>query len=139
MKVAVGSTGVESIKRYQATRLIDYQGNKATWITTRNRPKRDDELLAGGSLYWILKGKFLAHQKILGLESDITEEGKKFCRIFLDPTFHVTAPKPQRGFQGWRYLQPENTPSDLDDGESVVGFGEIPQEMIKDLQNMGLI
>lgn len=139
MKVAVGASNLDSIKAYQNTRLTDYNGRQVTWITTRNRPKQELDLLNGGSIYWILRNKFIGHQRIIGLESDINSEGKKFCRLFLDPELHATAPKPQQGFQGWRYLKAEDAPADLENGETITGFSEMPQEMIKDLQDMGLV
>ncbi len=139
IKLAVGSTGIDSIKRFQATRLMDYHGHKATWISTRNRPKQEKEVLDGGSLYWVLKSKIIARQKILGFETKTDSEGKKICHFILDPELYSTAPKPFRPFQGWRYLKEEDAPEDLDNGDTITGFGEMPQEMIKDLQNMGLV
>ena len=53
--------------------------------TTRNRPRRADEVLAGGSLYWVIKGIIRARQPIIGLD-DVTERmGRKACQIVLGP------------------------------------------------------
>ncbi len=139
IKLAVGSTGLDSIERFQSTRLIEYGGQKATWISTRNRPKQEAEVLNGGSLYWVLKSKIICRQRIIGFEDKTDEEGKKYCHFILDPTLHATAPKPFRPFQGWRYFKDSDIPADLENGETITGFGEMPQDMIKDLQDMGLV
>ena len=76
-------------------------------------PKRGDELLAGGSLYWVFRGLVLARQRILGLEPRDGADGIGRCAIRLDPEVVRTAPQPRRPFQGWRYLRPEDAPRDL--------------------------
>ena len=31
-------------------------------------PKRDEEILAGGSLYWVIRGEIAAREKIIAIE-----------------------------------------------------------------------
>jgi len=80
---------------------------------TRMRPRRMDELLAGGSLYWVIKGVILARQKILGLEPRTGADGIDRTAILLEPKLMLTEPAPRRAFQGWRYLEDADAPSDL--------------------------
>ena len=81
-------------------------------------PKRADELLAGGSLYWVFHGLVLARQRILGLEPRRGGDGIERCAIRLDPEVVRTLPQPRRPFQGWRYLRPEDAPRDLVAGDA---------------------
>lgn len=76
-------------------------------------PKRADEVLSGGSLYWVFKGLVLARQSILRLDKRPGADGVLRCAIVLDPTVIRTEPQPRRPFQGWRYLSPEDAPRDL--------------------------
>jgi hypothetical protein len=76
-------------------------------------PKRADEVLNGGSLYWVFKGLVLARQRILRLDERRGADGILRCAIVLDPTVILTEPQPRRPFQGWRYLAPDDAPRDL--------------------------
>ena len=60
-KVAVGCASFEALKRRQESRLAD----GVVPIMTRFRPKRAAELI-GGSIYWIIKHRVAARQRILG-------------------------------------------------------------------------
>jgi hypothetical protein len=76
-------------------------------------PRREAELLDGGSLYWVFKGLVLARQRILGLEPRRGADGIERCAIRLDADVVRTHPQPRRPFQGWRYLRDEDAPRDL--------------------------
>jgi hypothetical protein len=80
---------------------------------TRMWPRREAELLDGGSLYWVFRGLVLARQRILGLEPRRGADGIGRCAIRLDPETVRTIPQPRRPFQGWRYLRGEDAPRDL--------------------------
>ena len=73
-------------------------------------PKREAELVAGGSLYWVIKGLVLGRQRMLGLERFDNGDGISRCLIRLDPEVVRTLPQPRRAFQGWRYLRPDDAP-----------------------------
>ena len=71
LKLCVGADSVEDLRRWQAQRhrRAPRGGRRpAPFHVTRMWPKRGDELLDGGSLYWVFKGLVLARQRILGLE-----------------------------------------------------------------------
>lgn len=84
------------------------------WILrTRQTPRRLAELVDGGSLYRVYRGLILSRQLILGIDT-IGEGPTRRCEVTLDPHVIGTTPAPRRAFQGWRYLQPNDAPPDLD-------------------------
>ncbi|MCX7284704.1 MAG: DUF1489 domain-containing protein [Novosphingobium sp.] len=106
-------------------------GAKYAYLTTRNRPKRADEMI-GGSLYWIHKHQLVARSEIVGFEE--TEGGR--TNIVVSTRLIDVHPKPKRAHQGWRYLEPEDAPADLGEGE----VGEVlPAQIAADLAKLGLV
>jgi len=134
MKLSVGTDDVEDLAAFQARRLANHG---AVWHLTRSTPKRADELLEGGSIYWSIKGRIQARQRLLGFESESDEQARPRCRILLDPELVRTAPRTVRPFQGWRYLPAADAPGDL--GAAGAGQGdELPPEMVEELRKLGL-
>lgn len=76
-------------------------------------PRRADELLDGGSLYWVVRGAVLVRQEIASVERVAGADGVGRCAIMLTPQLIATEPQPRRAFQGWRYLRPEDAPRDI--------------------------
>lgn len=103
-------------------------------IGTRNRPKREEELLNGGSLYWVFATQVLGRQRVIGLDAHANRE--KGCLIRLSPEIVPVAPTPKRAFQGWRYLDPDGAPRDLPQGRA--GDDEVPEHVAKVMAEMGL-
>ncbi len=145
-KLSVGSENIESLQAWQQENKKLRNGR--IWHITRNWPKRRDELLDGGSIYWIIKGVIQVRQQIIGFmedeasASEIAQNHEKankkpYCRIMLAPELILTKPWPHRPFQGWRYLKVEDAPPDMDG--DIDDEDEIPLEMAVDLKNMGLI
>lgn len=100
--------------------LLDWQtSQRARWPkdravhVTRMWPKRAEEVLAGGSLYWVIKGVILARQTVMGLEQVTGADGISRCAIILDAKVTRTQAVPRRPFQGWRYLDAKDAPPDL--------------------------
>jgi hypothetical protein len=100
---------------------------------TRQWPKRADDVLDGGSLYWVIKGVILVRQRIVEI-ADVTDDHGLRCGLYLDPELKRTAPQPRRAFQGWRYLEPKDAPADLDD---LKGGGDLPEEIRRQLVELG--
>lgn len=100
---------------------------------TRMRPRCTDEILAGGSLYWVIKGRVLVRQRIVRFD-DIDENGVRKCRIMLAPDLIATLPQPRRAFQGWRYLRVEDAPPDLRMADV-----KAASEIAADLAGLGLL
>lgn len=141
VKLAVGIEDVEHLARVQKARLdaASAAGKGASLChLTRHRPKRADEIIADGSLYWVIGGAIAARQRILGFEEAAKADGTPAHAILLDPKLFRTAARPVRPFQGWRYLQPERIPPDL--GAVVAANVEVlPTDLQRELKALGLI
>ena len=113
MKLAAGAKSPKDLAAWQA-RTEREDGGRREHVT-RMWPKREDELLDGGSLYWAVAKKLAFRQRILGLER-VKVAGVPKCRILLDRQLVAVRPVPRRPFQGWRYLEPDKAPPDLAPG-----------------------
>ncbi len=132
-KLCVGAESVDSLREWQDERL---RLNGSVGHVTRMWPKRREEVLDGGSLYWIIKGVMRVRQQIIGFEEWPPEdpEDKPKCRLVLDPDLVLTEPWPHRPFQGWRYLKPEEAPPDLGSRHDK---DDMPADMVAELRAMG--
>jgi hypothetical protein len=129
VKMCVGIAAVPELRDWQALRRAR---GEPLIHRTRHRPKRAEEILAGGSIYWVIAGAIRVRQRILALESGADIEGQGFCAIGLDAELVETVPAPHRAFQGWRYLA--DAPPDL-----AVGAADMPAEMQQALKELGLL
>jgi hypothetical protein len=112
VKLCVGADAVEDLLAWQESARAKGPDGLPRHIT-RMWPRREAELLDGGSLYWVFKGVILARQRVLRLDEVTGSDGISRCALVLDPQVHRTAPAPRRPFQGWRYLTAEDSPRDL--------------------------
>lgn len=112
VKLCVGTEDVQELIDWQQTRRAQTADGLPRHVT-RMFPKRAEEVLNGGSLYWVIKGVILARQRILRLDEVRGQDGILRCALVLDPELHRTEAVPRRPFQGWRYLEPGETPRDL--------------------------
>ena len=101
-------------------------------VHTRMTPKRAAEIEDGGSLFWVVKGTIVCRQPVLDI-STLGEGKASRCEITLEPKVIRTAPMGRRPFQGWRYFEPKDVPADLDTLEA----GEAPEELVKQLRELG--
>lgn len=132
IKLAVGVDDVAHLRTLQTARLK--RSGEVVHIT-RNRPKREAELLDGGSLYWVIKGVVRARQPVLAARPVPDVDGKPMCALVLDPALVETAAMPWRAFQGWRYLDPLRAPSDADGAAP----SDLPPEMAEELRHLGVL
>jgi len=132
IKLCVGAEKVEDLIEWQQARY----GEGSARHVTRMWPKRGDELLDGGSLYWVFKGVVLARQRVIGLEEVIGADGIARCAIELDRDIVRTEAMPRRPFQGWRYLKAEDAPVDLRAGRE--REDPLPRELQAALAEIGL-
>jgi hypothetical protein len=141
VKLCVGAESVEDLAAWQKKRLDQQKarGLKPQFKhTTRNTPKRGDEIAGEGSLYWVVKGNIRCRQKILGFASRKDRDGKPMCEILLDSKIVRTAPKPMRAFQGWRYFEAADAPADLD-AKTAQAQAKLPPAMAEELRSLGLL
>lgn len=138
LKLAVGATSVADIEAYVVERLKRRGGETphGPVHTTRMVPKRADEILDGGSLYWVVRGQIAARQAVLAIRPFTDAAGIGRCDLVLDPTVVAVAPRPCRAFQGWRYLAPDAAPADL---SSLVGGVDLPEALRRDLAELCLL
>jgi hypothetical protein len=101
---------------------------------TRMTPKRRDDLLDGGSLYWVIKGTIQVRQRLLDMRRFIDDAGTPRCRLVLAPDLVPTEWRPRRPFQGWRYLEADDAPADLIDLQD----GALPAALRAELSQLGL-
>ena len=115
IKLCVGATSLNDLAGWQAERLEEKRrlGEPQELMhITRQTPTRKDELLEGGSLYWVIGGWIAARQTLLELRP-VDREGIPHCGLVYDPALITVEPRPKRPFQGWRYLKVEEAPRDL--------------------------
>ena len=135
MKLAVGIENIGQLREIQERRLAE-QGELRH--ITRFMPRRADQVLEGGSLYWVVRNFIRVRQRILDLKCVRNEEtGTNKCAFVLDPELVLTVPTRRRQHQGWRYFEVASVPPDL--GASIDEFGDIPSEMAAELRTLGLI
>lgn len=140
LKLCVGVDAIEDLQGWITYRLAEKKRNGEPveqFHTTRMIPKRADELLAGGSLYWVIRGQIQVRQKLLDIRPFRDGEGIRRCHLVLQPELVETQWQPRRPFQGWRYILPEDCPTDL--AESGDGFAELPAEFRRELADLGLL
>src|SRR5690606_7793957 len=113
LKVAVGVESVEHLAELQAARRKRL-GRVVHF--TRHYPRRADELLHGGSMYWIVKGLVRVRQRLIGFERTTRDDDTPACAMVLDPVLVRTRPQPRRPHQGWRYLTEADAPADAPRG-----------------------
>lgn len=104
--------------------------------TTRMMPSRGEEILGGGSLYWVIKGVMCARQEILELRPVTGSDGISRCQIVLKPKLIRTEPRARRPFQGWRYLKADEAPGDMDRATASTG---LPPHLVTELKELGLL
>jgi hypothetical protein len=140
IKLCVGCDTVEELATWQAERLKRLKRVRKTvelCHRTLQTPRRREEVLDGGSLYWVIKGFVLVRQRVLDLRPDAKEDGTACCGIVLDKELVATRAHPRRAFQGWRYLEAADAPKDA--GVVDVAGGDMPRRMREDLRELRLI
>lgn len=139
LKLCVGAETIEDLSRWQEAHRGQWPEGRAMHVT-RMFPKRETEVLGGGSLYWVIKGVILARQQILGLEQVLGADGISRCGLMLDPQIVRTEATPRRPFQGWRYLDPKDAPADLSAGKAQSRAKEepLPPALARALAEIGL-
>lgn len=136
IKLAVGIEDLEHLDERQKQWCDKKTGNYRHW--TRMWPKREKELLDGGSLYWVIRGIVLVRQTIIGFSED-EDNGKPMCVIELEPKQILVQPRAQRAFQGWRYLKPDAAPIDIKHGGKMFVDPKMPKELRMELTKLGLL
>lgn len=140
VKLCVGAHSAADLAAWQDAhrKSKTADGRTCVFHTTYQTPKRQAELLDGGSLYWVIKGSILIRQRLIGLADGEKDDGSPCCLLQLDPGIVEVRPVPRRAFQGWRYLAATDAPADL---ASAAGRGvaAMPVKMRQELAALGLL
>lgn len=137
IKLCVGAESVEDLVGWQMRKLSERQKKRMPQElvhVTRQTPKRRDELLDGGSLYWIIKGYTSVRQPLLDLRPTTDRAGVPHCEIVYAPELVPVLRRAHRPFQGWRYLKPEDAPPDVDARSE-----NLPEILDAQLRDLGLL
>lgn len=138
IKLSVGSENLDDLASWQKQRLRELKaaGRKPELIhVTRQMPKRADEVLDGGSIYWVIKGWIVARQRLLELRP-LKRNGVPHCGLVYDKKLVPVEGRQRRAFQGWRYLDPKDAPPDRKSGG---GDDHLPPELRRELAALGLL
>ncbi|MDZ4394948.1 DUF1489 domain-containing protein [Cypionkella sp.] len=112
LKLSVGTESVDDLAQWHRAHAHVWAPGTTEHVT-RMWPKREDEILNGGSLYWVIKGMIQARQRLVGLAERRGQDGILRCALVLDAELIRTENALRRPFQGWRYLDPAESPRDL--------------------------
>jgi hypothetical protein len=135
IKLAVGIDDVDHLIAVQKQRR-----NKAgtNYHRTRMMPTRVNDIVPGGSMYWVIKGLIQVRQPIIALHKK-TEDGKSFCHIEMAPQHILVQATAKRPFQGWRYLQATDAPPDEKKRGATFVDPDMPKELKAELRRLGLL
>jgi hypothetical protein len=135
VKLAVGIRDIEHLRAVQAARAASRPPLRHQ---TRSFPRRRDEIVDGGSIYWVIAGAVLVRQRITDIIEDRWDDETACAGLVLDANLVPVHATPMRAFQGWRYLSGEAAPPDLD--KQTASFSdELPEAMRRSLQSLGLL
>lgn len=134
IKLAVGVSDLAELRAAQRERR---KQRGFTCFYTRNLPRRQDEVLDGGSIYWVIKRQIQARQRIRGFLPIVNQEGEPACLVKIEARVTPTLWRPHRPFQGWRYLLPQDAPPDR--AAATDAEAELPPAMAEELRTLGLL
>ena len=132
VKLCVGADTIDDLADWQ-TRLLQRLDHPVHH--TRMAPKRAEEMLDGGSIYWVIKRAIRVRQRIIDIRAIKDDEGRAMCELVFDPNLVRTYAQAKRPFQGWRYLKPTDAPRDLKTGEAAL---DIPPDLDAALKQAGV-
>ncbi len=132
VKLCVGVENLDDMIAWQARQM---QTLPNPIHRTRAYPKQAEELLNGGSIYWVVKRAIRFRQRIIDIRKVQDDEGRALCELNFDPELLQTYAQPKRPFQGWRYLKPHDAPRDLKSGDAA---RDIPADLDTALKAAGV-
>ena len=140
LKLCVGAESISDLEEWIAERQAQRRarGEPAEQLhTTRMVPKRIEEIVAGGSLYWVIKGQISARQRLIDIRPFTDGEGIGRCHLVMEPVVVPVEPRPFRRFKGCIYLQDKDAPRDI--SERSGDLGVMPEQMRRELAELGLL
>ena len=135
-KLAVGVRDIAHLRTLQAERAAQ---SPPLRHRTRNFPRRAQDVLDGGSIYWVVQGFTHVRQCILDIVEDVWDDGAACAGLILDPELVPLVGRATKPFQGWRYLAPEAAPADLASLPQAAGEGALPPPLRAALRELALL
>lgn len=138
VKLCVGVESIQDLVDWQQSELKRRKTRKLPpelVHVTRMMPKRVEELLDGGSLYWVIKGHIAARHRLIDIRP-VTKNGTPHCGLVYDPQLVPTERRFRSPFQGWRYLDVKDAPPDARD---LKGGAGLPEALKIELAELGLL
>jgi hypothetical protein len=135
-KLAVGVRDISHLRELQAERAVR---NPPLRHRTRNFPRRADEVVNGGSIYWVIGGSLLARQRILDVIHDKWDDGSACAGLVLHRKLVPLSGRLTKPFQGWRYLAAADAPADLATMPRASGEAALPASLRRELQVLCLL
>lgn len=136
LKLSVGSESVDSLTEWQNSKRAHGPDGLPRHIT-RMWPRREADILEGGSIFWVIQGFIRCRQRVLRFDEVIGSDGIRRCAFVLDPTLIRTTSAKRRPFQGWRYLDPADAPADLP--ETRASDDALPDDLSAALADIGVL
>ena len=136
LKLCVGVDTIAELEAHVAARLAMCRAAAKALEdvhTTRMTPKRMDEIVSGGSLYWVIRGQVAARQPVHAVRPFVAGDGMGRCLLVLDPEVVPVLSRPCRPFQGWRYLAEDDKPADLADRPGAAAMPEALRHALREL------
>lgn len=142
LKLCVGTASIEDLREWQDGKVAERSKaglDPRPRHVTRMWPRRADELLEGGSIYWVMQGWITVRQAIEGFEEVRREDGIRRCALVLSRELVPVVPRPRAAFQGWRYLKPEDAPEDARTGFAEDADPFLPADLARALDGLGVV
>jgi len=105
--------------------------------STRNFPKRAQEIRDGGSIFWVINRIITARQAILDITEGVRDDGSKCTDLILDPALTPVEGRFLKPFQGWRYLEAKDAPPDMARVTHITA--ELPESLRRELLALALL
>ena len=128
LKLCVGCPTPQLLEEWQKARP------DPIYHTTRMWPRREDEIIGIGSIYWVMGGEIRARQPILKFEETRGEDGIRRCKMIFERGLILVRPTPKRPFQGWRYLKHDDAPIDI----GSIKDTDLPENLAIELSLLGV-
>jgi hypothetical protein len=135
-KLAVGVRDIEHLRELQVERAMR---SPPLRHRTRSFPRHHQEVVDGGSMYWVINGSMLVRQRVVDIIEDRRDDGTPCTGLVLDQVLVPLAGRPTKPFQGWRYLRPDEAPHDLAVGPVAIGEDALPPAMRRELRVLCLL
>ncbi len=136
IKLAVGVRDLPHLCAIQAERIAREPPLRHR---TRNTPRRAAEIVAGGSMFWVIGGVLSARQRILDIREDRWDDGAPCAGLVLDAELVPVRGRRMKPFQGWRYLPDADAPTDATALSPAEGADILPEPLRRELATLCLL